>query len=223
MIHVYALTAERVALDGLRGVGGAGVRLVDCGGLQAVVSQHEDPPPAGTSQALAHAAVVAAVARTAPTLPVRFGSRHADEQTLRSRIGQRREQLSAQLQRLGHRVEFVVRAAPEPEPPHGHREAGAGSGRAYLQRRLAEQQAARCAAEAARHRLRVRTASLVGLTVLSSERDGPRGPETAYLVEAEHAERFRALAAEAVAGDPCLLLAGPWPPYTFAAQPADGA
>ncbi|HWB70795.1 MAG TPA: GvpL/GvpF family gas vesicle protein [Egibacteraceae bacterium] len=223
MIHLYALTAEPVALGGLRGVGGAAVRLVDCGSLCAVVSEHEQAPPALTGHALAHAAVVAAVARTVPTLPVRFGSRHGDEQTLRGRIGQRQGQLSAQLRRLGRHVEFAVRAAPEPEAQPSQARAGTGSGRAYLQRRLGQQQAARCAAEAARHRLRTRTAALGGLSVLTSERDGPRGPETAYLVEAEHAERFRALAAEAVAGDPCLLLAGPWPPYTFAAQPADGA
>lgn len=222
MIHVYALTAERVALDGLLGVVGAAVALVDCGGLHAVVSRHHQSPAREPERALEHAAVVEAVARTVPTLPVRFGSGYADEQALRTAVDERRGHLSAQLRRIGHCVEFVVRIAPQPEPQSGDADAAAGSGRAYLERRLAHDKALRSTREAARDRLRVRTPTLADLAILTIERDGSRGPEAAYLVSAEDAERFRTLADEVVAGDPSLVVGGPWPPYTFAAQPVDG-
>ncbi|MDP8969445.1 MAG: GvpL/GvpF family gas vesicle protein [Actinomycetota bacterium] len=223
MIHVYALTAEPVALDGLHGVVGAAVALVDCAGLHAVVSRHRHPPAREPVRALEHAAVVEAVARTVPTLPVRFGSGYGDEQALQAAVAERRDHLSGQLRRIGHCVEFVVRIARQPEPQSSDAGAGAGSGRAYLQRRLALDQAARSAREATRHRLRARTATLVDLAILTSEQDGPRGPEAAYLVEARDAQEFRALADEVVAGDPSLVVGGPWPPYTFAAQPVDGS
>jgi hypothetical protein len=219
VIHLYALAQRTGPLPELRGLDGAAVEALDCGQLRAIVSRHDEQPARTPEQALVHAAVTDAVARVTPTLPVRFDRAHRDEEVLGREIEQRGPELAQLLSEVGGCVEFVIRAVPETPAGVERSGAGGGPGQQYLAQRLAEEQAARAALEAARARLRGCAEGLDQLARASRERDTKRGPEVAYLVEAERADRFRAAAQDRTAQAADVVVGGPWPPYSFAGAP----
>lgn len=76
-LYAYCLSDEETAatLAGLAGVGGGKVRVVDCGGLAAVVSDFAEAKVAVTRENVAaHNGVVGAVLARATPLPFRFGT-----------------------------------------------------------------------------------------------------------------------------------------------------
>lgn len=220
MISVYAFVAEPVTFEGLRGVDGAELHAVACGGLHAVISCHEVAAGRSRTQVWEHGRVVEALASQVAALPVRFGSTHPDVAALQAAVAGQYADLEARLAAVSGHVEFVVRAsvspvrfsaAPGADDP--------GTGRAYLEGRLQEERAQRTAWDAARARLRTVAGALTGLAVRSTEADGRRGPELAYLVAGGRAEDFQAAAAAACDGA-AVVVGGPWAPYTFAAEEA---
>jgi hypothetical protein len=220
VIHLYALTGRDVSVAGVDGIDGAPLRCVPCGPLHAVVSDHPTAPSASRATALTHADVVATVAASAPTLPVRFGTDHADRDALCRSLEETADRLVTELERIGGCVEFVVRGAgppPVPTPPATPATvpSGGGPGRAYLERRLAEEQATRSAEDLVAEQLRTSTEPLDRLAVDVQGRRGPAGVERCYLVPGRDADRFAA-AADRIADRDALVVGGPWPPYTFA-------
>lgn len=248
-VWVYAIVAgdraaERIA--GLCGVAGEPVRAVIGGDLAAAVGtvplgefgqdalrrNLEDLDWLG-AKARAHDAVVSAVARSGPVIPVRMTTVYLGDDRVRALLESRRPDFHAALSRVTGRVELGVRAhadakalvpQEDPQPESGARR----SGSAYLMRRkraLEHQELAHGAAAAAADRIHA--------ALLRFATDGKRKPVAdnslsgragwtvlngTYLVEDDRAGEFRSLVDELerdTAGIE-LEITGPWPPYSFA-------
>lgn len=234
MIHLYAL-ARREPVVPATGVDDAPVEVVACGELYAVVSVHERRVRADRRAALAHAEVVEAVAAGADGLPVRFGTVHLDEASLRDAVARDVDALSRRLSYVAGRVEVLLRSArptaddsaaaptPTPEPVGATEAVGAaavgqagGAGRAYLQRRMSEERAEREGRDRAAQRLRAATGGLDAHAVDVVETTTDRGPERCLLIDREDVPAVLAEAAR-LASEHDLVVGGPWAPYTFAA------
>jgi hypothetical protein len=142
-----------------------------------------------------------------PLLPVRFGTRVADEAAAAAAVAGRGAELMARLERVRDAVELAVRvrfAEPEPETEPA---TVATSGAEYLRARTARTHAA----DAIR-------AALEALARDSRERAGDEPLRAAYLVERGAVEAFVARVRELQAEHPelAILCTGPWPPYSFA-------
>jgi hypothetical protein len=204
------------------------LRTVRCGTLDAVVAEHPVAPARTVEAAQQHAELVATITARLPAAPVRFGSWHADERSLRSAVGARAEELRDRVLAVGDTVEFLVRPAvaatpptsPMPAPAPAAEAPSGASGRSYLEGRLAEAQAARAGEREAGARLLAATAPLEPLAREHRLGRGRAGIERCFLVARDDADRFAELVRELTAGTD-LLAAGPWPPFTFAAAGAD--
>lgn len=227
MIHVYALTGEPVDLGDVAGIDGRRVRTVACPPLHACVSDHDRAPGATRERALAHARVVAAAGDRADAVPVQFGAQHADEASLCATVAERAVPLAGALRRVGGHVEVAVRCGRPPtgggqlRPARdGARRTGdeGSSGRAYLEGRLEQERAERAAHLAAVRWLGECTGPLERLAVETTDRVGPSGPERCLLVHRDDVGALLAAAHDAADEHDDLVVVGPWPPYTFAAD-----
>jgi hypothetical protein len=137
-------------------------------------------------------------------LPVRYGTRVADEAAAARAIAGRRPELRAALERVRGAVELAVRVqANEPAPAP----ATAASGRDYIAARAAHGEAAKRLHE-----------PLAALARESAVQHGGELLRAAYLVERDAVGEFVARVRELQAAHPevALLCTGPWPPYSFA-------
>jgi hypothetical protein len=212
VIYLYAIAEALEDLPELRGVGGAPLARRSVDGLDLVVSEHEEGAVDATEEAvLAHARVVEALlGRSAALLPARFGRGFRDEAALREAIRGRAASLREALAQVRGCVELGVRVLREepPAPP------APGSGRAYMEARLARQEEAERLARqlheplATLARTSTRTVGQTPRLLLSG----------AYLVEPGDVEAFRSRVAELEAEHPQLsvVCTGPWPAYSFA-------
>jgi hypothetical protein len=228
VIVLYALAeAGRGARLGSLTTEAGPLRAVRCGTLDAVIAEHPGPPARTGEAAQQHAQVVAAITARLPAAPVRFGSWHADERSLRTAVDARADELRARVLAVGDAVEFLVRPAVDATSPTGPMAtpiptdaAPAGApGRAYLEGRLAQAQATRDRDRDAAARLLAVTAPLEPLAREHRLGRGRAGIERCFLVARGDADRFAELLRELTAGTD-LLAAGPWPPFTFAAADA---
>jgi hypothetical protein len=227
VIHLYAVT-RGVVPGSLRGLDDVPLSTVAVGELRAVISRHEVAVPPTEAAALRHVAAIEALAEHADVLPVRFGSRHEVEADLHRRLEEQLPQLRDLLRRVGGHVEFVVRPATVPTSPAGQPSvlrpdggaADAGTGRAYLERRLAEERAVAEELAASRARLHAATEELVGAATAVHEVTRHHGPERCFLVARPDAASFGARARQLVGGGR-YVVGGPWPPFTFASLPLD--
>jgi Gas vesicle synthesis protein GvpL/GvpF len=212
VIYLYAIAEELDGLPEVLGVDGAPLVHGRAAGLDLVVSEHAGRELDASEEAvLAHAHVVEAlVERSAALLPARFGRGFRDEDALREAIDGRAASLREALAQVRGCVEVGVRVlAPEPAPPPA-----AGSGRAYMEARLARtEEAERLARElheplAALARAATRTVGATPRLLLSG----------AYLVEPGSLVAFGRRVAELETAHPELTFVstGPWPPYSFA-------
>jgi hypothetical protein len=238
VIVLYALAepGDGAGLGPLATGGGEPLRIVSCGCLDAVIAERQHAPARTVAAAQQHAEVVAAITARLTAAPVRFGSWHADEGSLRAAIDGRAEELRARVRAVGDAVEFLVRPAtapartptapttPEPptaptppEPVTGT--AADAPGRAYLEGRLAQAKATRADEREAAARLLAVTAPLEPLAREHQLGRGRAGVERCFLVARDDAARFAELVHELTDGTD-LLAAGPWPPFTFAADEA---
>jgi hypothetical protein len=182
-----------------------------------------------------HEAIVEALRRLGPALPVRFATVLADAQALAHALAVRYDVLVADLARLGDKVELGLTVLWDPPSTQGEEPATGseavreahGPGARYLQARLAAHRREAAARDRARALAREldRELSVHALerrcTILPTARLAVRA---AYLLDPGRVPAFQDTFAEIRRVHPDLrfLLSGPWPPYSFVTPPEGG-
>src|SRR5699024_7704943 len=109
--YVYAVVPESGRLPGLHGIDDAEVEYVVHGGLAAAVSAIPlDRPPGWRAELTAHHAVVAALVKKGPAIPIRFGSVLETDATVVDMLAHQEHRFHELLDRLEGRVQFNLRA-----------------------------------------------------------------------------------------------------------------
>jgi hypothetical protein len=215
VIWVYAI-CDRPELPPprRRGLAQAPLEGLREGPLQAVFSRHAGAVGEPAPDALwAHERVVERLMADRAVLPMRFGSRVADEAALRRVLADGASAYVAALARVAGRVELGVRALARNGGAENPVPAGV-SGRDYVMAKLHGSRRAEGEA-AALH------APLAALAA-DARCQPPRGDgellRGAYLVDRPAVARFRATVERLQATHPeaAILCTGPWPPYSFA-------
>ncbi|MFP5022374.1 GvpL/GvpF family gas vesicle protein [Pseudonocardia phyllosphaerae] len=256
-LYVYAVCpgtpesteAVDAVLAGVTGVAGGPVTTIGVEGLLAVVGEvpaeefsedrleqrMQDLPWLATT-ARAHHAVVDELGRRTAVAPLSLATVFLDGDRVRAALAERRDRLTAVLDRVRGRAEWGVKAFRPAGPPPGARAARdrPSSGAEYLRRRRAEVDATRnrdddaersatalfdavAAVSAGARRHPLHDASLTG-------REEPMVLNAAYLVPEDDAGTW-CDAVEQAAPDTLLVeITGPWVPYSFteAPDPVDG-
>jgi hypothetical protein len=216
-VLMYAVLDAGDAPVSGHGLQGRRLREVGHGNLRAVLSDHDQSPPADEATLWAYGNVVDQLMAAGALLPARFGTTAPADRDIRAMLAERRAELSDGLDRVRGAVEFAVHApaetsvpAPRAKPPttaapnHAAQDDRAtqddAPGTAYLRRRLAQVQRA--------HELARQVNAVAGELI----RDCSQRPRQALacLVDRGHAEAFTQ-ATRAVG----LTVTGPWPPYSF--------
>jgi hypothetical protein len=231
-LYVYCLGEglRGATFEGLDGVGGARVRVLEVGALAAVVSEASDAAAAVNEEnLLAHNRVNAAALAVTTPLPCRFGTRAAAER-LTEYVSTNEAALAAALARVRGCVEMSVKLLAKSEVNSRKSEVedeavvpdpgAAGAGTAFLlkkRRELLGEEGARRRAEGAAAWL---AEGLAGLARETAERLSPSEGifvRASHLVERARTEEYRARlrALAAARTDLRLLTSGPWPPYSF--------
>jgi hypothetical protein len=241
-IYVYAIASrESRPPVGASGFGSAPLLVLPWHALAAVTSTVTPGEFRATREnVLRHEAVVEAIRREGPALPVRFGTVFRDRDSLEQALDERYEVLAADMKRVGDKVELGVSVlwdersmvdeelrAEQDGTPSALDSAGAqGPGGRYMRARLAEHRREVAlrnrAGSLARQLDDVLSAHALASrhTILPTARLAVRA---AYLLEPSQFGTFRALVADMQRAHPGIrfLLSGPWPPYSFvtAAEP----
>lgn len=256
-IWLYAVTdaatvddesARMTDIAGMTGVAGEPLRPVDVGSLTAVVGSvplavfGEQPLRQNLEDldwldgvARTHDAVVSALARRGPTVPMRLATVFLDDDRVRTLLEERRADLESALTLVAGRTEWGVKG-------YGDREAltaavaeagaadrpGGGTGTAYLLRRRAQL----TAQDTVEQEMAERVEKIHELLVREAAA-GRRQPATdpalsrtkewmvlngSYLVDDDRSESFATTVSALGERFPGirLELTGPWPPYSFA-------
>lgn len=229
------------ALASVHGFQGEDVRILPCGDLQAVVCTvdlaefGEDALRANLEDlrwvervARTHDDVVRAVAAAAEAAPMRLVTIYADDEGVRRRLEEVRDDLVAALDRVTGRAEWGVKVYVRPDDAPDAPRPRETSGVAYLQSKRAAATARRTADEDAESVARELHEALSGATVASRVL-APQDPRLSgrrermihngsYLVPFERADEFQATATLLGSSRPDLIIEiqGPWPPYSFA-------
>ena len=228
---VYAIVAcDMQPPPGLTGLGDGTLSMVASGSLAGVTS----PVPSGglrpmAENVLRHGAIVEALQRQGPTLPVRFGTVVADALVLTDVLAQRQAELLADLTRLGDKVEFGLTVLWDRSPgeddglldgPDDHQLPGGGPGTQYLRARLAASHRDATRREAARSIARSLDAVLDShvldrrCSITPTDRLAVRA---AYLIDpTQFGACTRAIGeVRRRRQDLRVLVSGPWAPYSF--------
>jgi hypothetical protein len=205
-----------------RGLAQAPLDGVREGDLLAVISRHVHPPGDPALDALwVHERVIERIMTDRAVLPMRFGTRLADDDALHEILAGRQQEFLMALDRVRDRVEIGIRAM---QPPAAHDVNGAGSatsardamsGRAYLEGKL--RNGRRVEREAAA--LHEPLAALAAASIRHAGRQPDELLRVSYLVDRVAVARFRATVERLQRADPgvAILCTGPWPPYSFVA------
>jgi hypothetical protein len=248
-VWAYAVVRTESAEQGfasLRGVAGEPVRAVRGPGLTAAVGTvglgefGEEPLRRNledldwlAATARAHDAVISAIARRGPVVPMRMATVFLDDSRVRQLLEARHDDFVAGLDRVTSRDELGVKAYADARVLTGeseltNRPGEKLSGTAYLMRRrraLASQDDA--------FRLAAEHAARIHAGLLQHAVDGKRRPASdhhlsgregwtvlngTYLVERDGVDAFKAAVAAMDRNTPGidLEITGPWPPYSFA-------
>lgn len=232
--YVYAIVGRHMPLPPSQSDGGAELAMVPCRELAAVTRTLGDcGAPLTADAVLHHEAVVEAVRREGPALPVRFGTVFRDATSVASALADHYEPLAADLDRLGDKVELSLTALwlaptadapPLSPPPQEPAPDGRGAGARYLYERAAEHRRFDDSRERARVLARELDRSLGGLalerrlSLLPTPRIAVRA---AYLLDPACVGAFRSafeVMRQSRERELRVLLTGPWPPYTFVRQ-----
>jgi hypothetical protein len=245
--YLYAISrgVSDADLAGHTGLRGFPLRVVEHGGLAAVVSEvpldeFGDEGLRRNLEDLAwleevartHDGVVHAIALRGPTAPLRLATICLDDDSVRSRLEQWHDSLERTLARIEGRMEWSVKAFAPPVEVGDRDEisaAGAATGTDYLLRRKAEVAQRETATEAAAALADGLHGELSGRAV-ASRRLRPQDPRLAgyegtmilngaYLVDVDEETEFREAVGRLSDRHPGARIAvqGPWPPYSFAA------
>lgn len=247
-LYCYAITRglDPAALEGSAGIAGAPLRLVEHGGLEAVVSEvdlaefgeeglRRNLEDLGWLESVAttHDAVARLASEQVPTAPLRLATVFLGADSVRARLGEWHDAASRALDRIEGRGEWSVKAyvdADAQETPAAEQEPAEemGAGRAYLLKRRAATQRREASAQAGAELAEEIHAALAGGTVLSRRlapqdrrltgHTGEMVLNGTYLVDASGVAAFKDLVARLASEHPRVRLevGGPWPPYTFA-------
>jgi gas vesicle protein GvpL/GvpF len=248
-VWVYAIArADHMhdRADGLRGVAGESVRTILGGDLAAAVGtvgldefRGEELRRNFTDldvfavKARAHNAVVSAVRRAGPVLPVRMATIYRDDWRVCRFLLKEHEEIETGLRKISGREELGVRAYADSNglAIHGDvlpAQAGEASARGYLSRRRRQ-----LVFRQEDFRLAAAEADRVHAALLRCAVDGKRRPPTeqfpsgdglrtvfngTYLVDGDVVELFMDAVAslERSTARIRLEVTGPWPPYSFA-------
>ncbi|MEX0429384.1 GvpL/GvpF family gas vesicle protein [Nocardioides sp. DS6] len=241
--YVYAVSAGLPpdALRGVAGIAGAPVELIGHRDLQALVSDVDlgEYGEAGLRRNLedlgwleetarAHDDVVRAATAAAPTAPLRLATIFLDDEGVRRCVEDLYGDLRAALQRVDGRREWSVKVVAKPRAQARASAAAPTGGADYLRRKKAESQARQSAdAEALAAAERVSDAVTDGAVAVRrlpaqdprlSGLEGEMLLNLAALVEQDAGDDLAARVheiADAEAGVD-VVVAGPWPPYSFA-------
>jgi hypothetical protein len=185
VIEVYAITDHPAPpLPAL-----APLQVVASGELAAVFAPASDEE--ATPESLwRHEEIVEALMEDRDLLPVRYGTRFADEQAAAGAVASRAADLTAALARVRGAVELSLRVLDTREPP-------AGDGGEAIHARLAE---------------------LSRATAQRPVRTPSELLRSAYLVDRDAVRPFADAVGRLQAAHPDLrlLCTGPWPTYSFA-------
>lgn len=229
---VYAITAGSTPLPAASRGAPASLTTVAWRELAAVTApMSDDRAPVTMRAVLHHEAIVEAVRKEGPALPVRFGTMFRDEASVASAIAARYEPLVAELDRLGDKVELSLtalwgeplsddgRVVSQLEGPLADEQSGAG----YLLARAAEERHHDAMKEHARtlaHELdQVLRRFACGRRVRLAPT--PRvAMRAAYLLDASRVGDFQSAfeSARRSVRELRVLMTGPWPPYSFVRQ-----
>jgi hypothetical protein len=196
------------------GIDGAPLTALEHRGLAAIVSEEVEADEATTLDRLwQYERVMESLMERHPILPVRFGSRSADQAEVRSLLAERHRELSAALERVTGTVELAVTAQWR-DPECRSAEERPGSGTAYMLARVELHRAAATVERQLDPLAAIARASRTG--VLPRPAVAFRG---SYLVEHARLAEFTATVSEqAAALDRVdVVCTGPWPPYSFVA------
>lgn len=232
-------------IGGLLGVDGETVRRVDGNDLSAIVGtvhleefgeealrRNLENLDWLAVKARAHDAVISAIARSGPVLPVRMATVYLDDERVEELLTTRCQDFIAALNRVTGRDELGVKAFADPAKltgadsqlqPAGEKP----SGTAYLMKRRQE-----LTARDEAHSVAGAEAVRIHAALLRQAVDGKQKPPSdpvltgkrtrtilngTYLVDRERIDEFRAAVAalqETTTGIE-LEITGPWPPYSF--------
>lgn len=233
-LYVYAIVAGDTRLpDGLRGLMGDPLTMVQCRDLAAVaslVTGEELRPHVET--VMRHEEIVEAVWKTGRSLPVRFGTVLPDADAVERSLSRRYSALVADLARLGGTLEFGlsilrdqtervdVTSIIEDEQSGGSMQ---GPGAAYLRRRAGLMR--REDAERARAAALADTVDAVLAPFALERRQSPLPTarlalRMAYLLAPHQVDAFKEAFEDVrrTEGEYRFLLSGPWPPYSFVSR-----
>ncbi|MFQ3661778.1 MAG: GvpL/GvpF family gas vesicle protein [Chloroflexaceae bacterium] len=223
MLYLYAIiNRPTTPLPPLHGFDEQAVYCSVCGNVAALYSHYHGPAPrTEAAQLWRHEAVVEALLDRHSVLPVRYGTLLADEAALTMLLRERHDSFMAGLARVAGRVEVSVRVLwPAAAAVSAPRPATAENGRAYLARRMAEEQAREARLREAHKRADALHAALEHLAVAHVRQVLPHERvllSAAYLIPRESLDTFRAAVAALGQANPDvhLLCTGPWPAYHF--------
>jgi hypothetical protein len=215
VIHVYAFTDGLRSLPDVAGLDGAPLEQLSVAGITAVFSRRADAPlEARRAQAVAHGAVVDALAREADAvLPARFGEVLGDETALADSVRSRADELRHGFSRVRDCVEVGLRVWGAAEA------VDAASGTDYMRRRRALENERRAVVDELH-------ASLAALARDARvDRRPLHGNEqlvAAYLVARGRVDELRAFVEAFASRRPELTVVctGPWAPFTFVGEEA---
>jgi len=183
--------------------------------------------------ARAHDAVIGAVRRRAPIIPLRLATLYLDDDRVRRLLDERRDDFETALREVSGRSEWGVKAYGDPkamtQPVAAQRPENdaTGKGKAYLLRRRAELTARQNVERTAMEHADAIHAALLRFAV-----DGRRKQATdpvlygkrawmifngTYLVDDARSDEFASLVTQLDGDHPgiTLELTGPWPAYSF--------
>jgi hypothetical protein len=236
VIHVYAILRSTGGPDApATGLGDRPIEIRPAGPFAAAFSRHGQANVAVTPDNLwAHERVVERLMANHTVLPARFGTALADVPELDAALLRHGPRLATALDHVEGCVELGLRAlwrhpedalandtdAPPPSTPIHAAGTVPGTGRAYMEARLAQEQRSRSVAqeaEALADALHAPLAALAKDSVRRTRASEDLVLSAAYLVPADTVDAFRSqvLQARSAHGTVRVLCTGPWPPYHF--------
>lgn len=219
VLYVYAV-ADSFPGSVATGLHGAPLRAIECGPVQAVVSEHTVAPEPGEDLLWAHERVVEELMEGATILPMRFGSVVDRPEALLAMLKERRDEFTASLEQVRGAVELSVRAqlptVAEPVEAESRLGRHFGPGATYLLERAHRQRRSEDAAELIHRPL----AALAKRSMRKAGSGDPHGFKAAYLVDQDAVEAFaeRVGNLNTTLDDLKVSCTGPWPPYSFASE-----
>jgi hypothetical protein len=234
-LHGYCIrrAGEPAPPPGTSGVDGAGVRLLEAGGVGIWLSEAPSDGSPDAARLREHDRVVRAAMATGTPLPVRYGARFGNSAEVEAGLAARAADFLELLHRVDGMVEMGVRVLWSPET-EAHEPAGAAAGRgsaagemvpstpgtAYLEKRRERLEGERALRDRAERLLQPVEAALAAVARGEAVRELLPAAEIAgtlaHLIPRGEVARYRSAVERVGAGlDLDLVTTGPWAPYSF--------